>query len=175
MRWLGRSRNDRRFPPLGVKKMPPYRWNGYNVAMFTQPFHDFDTRNAFLSEGGALAVVVGDFPETPRQTRDNRDFPCLRLARPSLARRSCAPHERGAGGESDPRFLDAGASSARVSRSTPQFTVNLPSEGVSLTTVIPSGRLVRAGLLRRAQPLLLGTGLVTVDYTESRQRIGEFV
>ena len=28
--------------------------------MFTQPFHDFATDNAFLSEGGALAVVVGD-------------------------------------------------------------------------------------------------------------------
>ena len=43
--------------------------------MFTQPFHDFDTHNAFLSEGGALAGVVGDFHETPHQTGDNTDFP----------------------------------------------------------------------------------------------------
>ena len=43
--------------------------------MFTQPFHDFDTHNAFLSEGGAFAVVVGDFNQTPHQTWDNTDFP----------------------------------------------------------------------------------------------------
>ena len=49
--------------------------NGYKVAMFTQPFHDFDTHNAFLSEGGAFAVVVGDFNQTPHQTWDNTDFP----------------------------------------------------------------------------------------------------
>ena len=105
--------------------------------MFTQPFHDFDTLNAFLSEGKALAVVVGVFHETPHQAGDNTDFPrplrkCearLRPACPSLTRRNGAPHERGAGGESDPRFLDAGAPSGRVSRFTRQFTVNLPSEG----------------------------------------------
>ena len=74
--------------------------------MFTQPFHDFDTHNAFLSEGGALAVVVGDFHETPHQMQDNTDFPRplrksearLRLACLPLARRNGAPHERGAGG-----------------------------------------------------------------------------
>ena len=63
----------------------------------------FNNRNAFLSEGEALAGVVGDFPETPHQTLDNTDFPRLlrkgearlRLACPPLARRSGAPHERG--------------------------------------------------------------------------------
>ena len=55
--------------------------------MFTQPFHDFHTHNAFLSEGGVLAVVVGDFTETPHQTRDNKDFP--RRLRQAL--RGCAP------------------------------------------------------------------------------------
>ena len=30
---------------------------------------DFDSPNALLSEGGALAVVVESFPETPHQTR----------------------------------------------------------------------------------------------------------
>ena len=57
-----------------------------------------------------LAVVVWDFPETPHQTRDKTDFPRplrksearLRLACPPLAWRNGAPHERGAGGESDP-------------------------------------------------------------------------
>ena len=52
--------------------------------MFTQPFHDFDTHNAFLSEGGALAGVVGDFHETPHQKWDNTDF--SRLMRQSEAR-----------------------------------------------------------------------------------------
>ena len=36
--------------------------------------HLFDQHNAFLSEGGALAVVVQEFPETPHQMRDNTDF-----------------------------------------------------------------------------------------------------
>ena len=54
--------------------------------MFTQPFHDFHTHNAFLSEGGALAVVVWDFPETPHQTRDNRNFPRLMRIRDARLR-----------------------------------------------------------------------------------------
>ena len=74
-----------------------------------------------------LAVVVGDFHETPHQTGDNTDFPRplrksdarLRLACPPLARRNGVPHERGAGGESDPPFLVAGAPSGTVSRFTP--------------------------------------------------------
>ena len=37
--------------------------------------HFASNHNAFLSEGGAHAVVVRDFPETPNQTRDNTDFP----------------------------------------------------------------------------------------------------
>jgi len=37
--------------------------------------HFFDHHNASLTEGGALAVVVEDSPETPHQTRDNTDFP----------------------------------------------------------------------------------------------------
>ena len=49
----------------GVKQMPPYGGNCWKVAMFTQPFHDFHDPNAFLSEGGALAVVVESLPETP--------------------------------------------------------------------------------------------------------------
>ena len=113
--------------------------------MFTQPFHDFVTRNAFLSEGGVLAVVVGDFHETPHRTRNDTDFPPplrnsdarLRLACTPPARRNGAPHGRAAGGESDPGFLTAGAPSGRVGRFTSQFTVN-PLLGGSLS---PQGSL----------------------------------
>ena len=45
--------------------------------MFTQPFHDFHTHNAILSEDEDLAAVVEAFPQTPRQTRDNKNFPYL--------------------------------------------------------------------------------------------------
>ena len=73
----------------------------------------FDHHNTFLSEGGALAVVVRGIPETPHWTRDDTDFPRplrksearLRLACPPPVRRDGAPHERGAGGESDPVLL----------------------------------------------------------------------
>ena len=116
--------------------------------MFTQPFHDFQYHNACLSEGKALPIVVEDFFQTPHQARDNKDFPRLmrqsdarlRLACPLFARRGGAPHERGAGGGSDPGILTAGAAAGRVSRFTSQFTVN-PPLGVAPSTVIPSGRV----------------------------------
>ena len=111
--------------------------------MFTQPFHDFQYHNACLSEGKALAIVVEDFFQTPHLARDNKDFPRLmrksdarlRLACPLLARRGGAPHERGAGGGSDPGILTAGAAPGRVSRFTSQFRVN-PPLGVAPSTVI---------------------------------------
>ena len=60
------------------------------------------TTTPFSQRAEPLAVVVGDFPETPHQTRDNTDFPHplrisearLRLACPPLARLNGAPHER---------------------------------------------------------------------------------
>ena len=110
--------------------------------MFTHPFHVFDNHNAFLSEGGALAVVVRDFSETPHGTRGGTDFPRpmrksearRRLACPPLARRDGAPHERGAGGGSDPPFLTARAAPGGVSRFS---TVNPPLGG----SLLPAGRL----------------------------------
>jgi len=75
--------------------------------------HFSDTHSAFLSEGGALAVVVRNFPETAHQTRDNTDLPRplrrskarLRLAGPPHVRRNGAPDVRGAGGEIAPPFF----------------------------------------------------------------------
>ena len=52
--------------------------------LFTWMVHTFDNRNASLSEGGALAVVVPGFLETPHQAEDNTDLP--RLMRQSEAR-----------------------------------------------------------------------------------------
>ena len=117
--------------------------------LFTWMVHAHDNDNAFLSEGGALAGVVGDFPVTAHQTRDDTDFPRpvrksearLRLASPPFARRNDAPHERGAGGESDPTLFAAGTARGRVKvdRGPDTFT---PSLWVALTTEIPAGRLL---------------------------------
>ena len=37
--------------------------------------HFANNHNAFLSEGGALAVLVGDFPEKAQRTRNDKHFP----------------------------------------------------------------------------------------------------
>ena len=92
--------------------------------------HFLGNHNASLSAGGALTVVVRGIPETRHQTRDNTDFPRplrpiearLRLACYPPARRGGAPHERGAGGESDPPFLSADAPSEGVKWSTLRST-----------------------------------------------------
>ena len=99
--------------------------------------HFSGTHNAFLSEGGALAFVVMEVPETPHQTRDDTDFPRrlrkgearLRLACPPLARRNGAPHERGAGGESDPPHFGADAPPEGNRWSTPRPTYSPPVRG----------------------------------------------
>ena len=109
--------------------------------------HDCDAHNAFFSEGGALAVVVEDFHETPHQTRDSRNLRRPLQERRSeaaprgspLARRNGAPHERGAGGESDPPILAAGAARGRAKVDRGRDTLCLPFLGVALTTVIPGG------------------------------------
>ena len=63
------------------------------------------TTTTLLSEGGALAVVVQDFSETPHWTRVGRDSPRpqrqsvaeLHPARPLFDQRAGAPHGRGDG------------------------------------------------------------------------------
>ena len=109
--------------------------------------HIFDRHNAFLSEGRVLAIVVGEFPETPHQARDETDFPRplresearLRPAGPPPARRNGAPHERGAGGESDLIFA-ADTPPGRGKWATLKATIYPPLRGVALTTVVPSGK-----------------------------------
>ena len=110
--------------------------------------HHFDKHDASLSEGGVCAVMVPDFPEMPHQTRNGKHFPRAQLqceARLGLAcsppaRRVGAPHERGAGGGSDPRFLTAGAASGGGKVLTPASTITPALRGVAPSTVIPTGR-----------------------------------
>ncbi len=133
--------------------------------LFTWMVHAFDNHNASLSEGSALAVVVRDFHETPHQTRNDKHF--ARLMRQSEARlcpacaplASCggAPHERGAGGGSDPTFFVAGASPARVNRRVQWRAINPPLGAVAPSTVIPSGRLSNQGRLVPERYFLLLT------------------
>ena len=124
-------------------------------------FHPFDegeeiwhgsdpaTHNASLSEGGALAVVVGEFPETPQRTRDNTDFPPplrtrkarLRLACLALARRNGAPHERDAGGESDPPVFAAGAPRGRARVEARVETRTAPFAPLAGRSLSPQGSL----------------------------------
>ena len=94
--------------------------------------------------------MVWDFPETPHQTRDNTDCPRLlrksearlRLACPPLARRNGAPHETGAGGESDPTLLTAGAARGRTKVAAKVAVLCPPCGEVALTTVIPGGKAI---------------------------------
>ena len=128
--------------------------------MFTQPFHDFDTHNALLSEGEVFAVVVWDFPEMPHQARDNRDFP--RPLRESEARlRLTGPPSPGATARRTRGVL--------VVRATPPFSALVRHRGglavsphssrltspwrVAPTTVIPFGkaRIEAARIAKRAQ------------------------
>ena len=103
----------------------------------------------FSQRANPLAVVVGVFPETLHQTRDNTDFPRplrksearLRLACPPLAWRNGAPHERGAGGESDPTLFAAGAPRGRAKVAAKVAALCPPCGEVALTTVIPLGRV----------------------------------
>ena len=105
--------------------------------MFTKPFHDFLTHDAFLSEGGAPRRCGRRLSRNAASEGGQHGFPASDVTQRSeaapraspLAWRNGAPHERGAGGESDPRILTAGTASGRVSRFTSQFTVNPPPRG----------------------------------------------
>ena len=113
--------------------------------------HAFDNHNAALSEVGALPIVVRDFPETPHQARNNKHFPRpmrksdarLRLVCPPLARRAGAPHERGAGGGSDPPFWPAGAAREGGKVDMPLATFSPLSGGRSLHSD-PCGKAVES-------------------------------
>ena len=134
---LERPRNDRRFPPLGVKQMPsdgppPFRRGGGGLTWRRSCY-----AQRLSLRGQSPRRCGGDFPETLHQARDNRNFPRplrksearLRLACPPLAWRNGAPHERGAGGESDPRFLAAGAPRGRTKVAAKVATLCPPLRG----------------------------------------------
>ena len=80
--------------------------------------------------------MVGDFPETLHQTRDNTDFPRplrksearLRLACPPSLGATARRTGGGDGGESDPIF-GAGAPPGRVKGDRQNDTLTLPFSG----------------------------------------------
>ena len=67
----------------------------------------------------------------------------LRLAGPPHARRNGAPYGRGAGGESDPHLLAAGAARGRAKGDRGRDTLCSPCGEVALTTVIPADFIVQ--------------------------------
>ena len=99
-----------------------------------QAAHAFDNPNAPLSEGGALAVVVKCLRGKPDWTRVGTDCPhplrqAWRGGAPRVPASPGAPHERGAGGESDPLFFAAGAAPGGGRWCTPKFTTSPPLWG----------------------------------------------
>ena len=75
----------------------------------------------------------------------------LRVAScPPLAWRNGAPHERGAGGESDPHFFGAGAPRGRTKVAAKVAALCPPCREVALSTVIPGGKAIEPA--RRPEP-----------------------
>ena len=147
---LQRPWNDRRFPPLGVKQMPSDGCLPFRRGEDIQGGHNPETHNASFSEGGAPSPVwFGTFakrrtgrgatPIFPPALRNSDARLCL--ARPPLARRNGAPHESGAGGESAPTLLAAGAAWGSAKGDRGWDTLCPPCGEVALTTVIPAGRI----------------------------------
>ena len=78
---LQRPRNDRRFPPPGVKDVASYGWTtlqeeGWRTEVAHVVAHDpLNNYKSALSEGEALAVVVQAVPGNPHWTRVGTDSP----------------------------------------------------------------------------------------------------
>ena len=77
---LQRLRNDRRFPPPGVKDVASYGCDhlqdgGWLTEVAHVVAHDFDNYKSALSEGEALAVVVQAVPGNPHWKRVGTDSP----------------------------------------------------------------------------------------------------
>ena len=82
----------------GSRRCRQMREYSTEARLFTWMVYTLGNRNASLSEGGALAVVVGDFDETPHQKRYNTDCPHLmRLSKARFASPVPPSPERGAG------------------------------------------------------------------------------
>ena len=71
-------------------------------------------------------------------------------SRVPLAWRNGAPHERGAGGESDPHFFGAGAPRGRTKVAAKVAALCPPCREVALSTVIPGGKAIEPA--RRPEP-----------------------
>ena len=107
--------------------------------------HAFNHHNASLSEGGALAAVVGALPGKPYGTRVGPDSPSrlrppwrggARRVPPRPARRTGG----GGSGGSDPPIFGAGAPPGRSKWATLKPTIYPPLRGVAPSTVIPGGK-----------------------------------
>ena len=72
---LQRPRNDRRFPPPGVKDVASYGWTTYKRWWRTEVARPFNNPNAPLAEGDFVAVVVQVVPGNPHWTRVGTDCP----------------------------------------------------------------------------------------------------
>ena len=145
-----RPRNDRRFPPVGVKDVASYGWPPYKVGVAhvggSPSGARFDHHNASLSEGAPprccgrglawkalLDAGWHGFPASAATTVAGRRLACPRVAR-------CAAPGGGGSGESDPRFLAAGAPRGRGKGDRGNDTLS-PSRGGSLSPQrSPAGR-----------------------------------
>ena len=132
--------------------------------MFTHPFHVFDNHNAFLSEGGALGVVIRDFSETPHGTRNNKHFLRPMREREARLRLACPPPRsarrraarEGCWWRGRP-FLTAGAAPGGVAVSLHSSRLTRPIEGRSLHQ-----RSLRTALVRTINHFV-GTSYVALD------------
>ena len=145
---IQRPRNDRRFPPPGVKQMPPdgpprFRRGGggltWRRSCYAQRFslrgRSRRRCGVGLSRNAASDAGQHGFPASATENEAR-----LRLACPPLARGNGAPHERGAGGESDPTLLTAGAPRGRTKVAAKVAALCPPCGEVALSTVIPGGK-----------------------------------
>ena len=124
---------------------------GWRTEVAHQVAHAFDHRNASLSEGEVLAVVVQAVPGNPHWTRVGTDCPSPPGYGP-VRRRHCvsaASHGAswrrtggGGSGGSDPRIFGAGAPPGRGDGARQSSPFPPPVFGVAPSTVIPGGKAI---------------------------------
>ena len=147
---LVRVRINGRFSPMGVTQMPsdgppPFRRGGggltWRRSCYAQRLSLSGRTPSPLWWGSSLKRC------TRRGTTRISRVRCGKAKRgcasrvPPLAWRNGAPHERGAGGESDPTLFAAGAPRGRAKVAAKVAALCPPCGEVALTTVIPLGRV----------------------------------